>query len=127
MHEKGQEQPRLQVQTQVFNRAIQNLREHGYASRMRNYQPPAESLLGAIVGGLDSQSAPTQGATELRNIYYEWKSLHDTTRENFLKFEEPNFQLSDQALGEEEVTDLVSRTTFDMSGCPTLNSAWQNQ
>ena len=123
MHEKGQVQPRLQVQTQAFNRAIQNLREHGYASRMQNYQPPTESLLGAMVGGLNSQSAPTQETIELRNIYYEWKSLHDTTRENFLKFEEANFQLSDQALGEEGVTDLVSGTTLDASGHPTLKSS----
>ena len=115
MHEKGQFQPRLQVNTQPFNRAIQNLRERRYASRMQNYQPPppTESLLGAMVGGLDSQSAPTKEEIELRDISHEWKSLHCTTRTNFLKFEEANFQLSTQAFGEKEVTDLVGRTTLD--------------
>lgn len=78
---------------------------------MQTYQPPPESLLGAMVDDLSSHNAPTPESIELRNIYYEWNCLHDTTRENFLKFEEANFQLSDQALGEEEVTDLVSGTT----------------
>ncbi len=120
MHEKGQIQPRLKVKTQAFNRAIQNLREHGYASRMQNYELPTESLLGVMVDGLDSQSAPTQETIELRNIFYEWKSFHDTTRENFLKFEEANFQLSGQASGEEEVTDLVSGATLNASSLSTL-------
>jgi hypothetical protein len=115
VHEKGQVQPRLQVKTQAFNRAIRIFRERRYASRMQNYQPPTESLLGAMVDGLDSQSVPTQEAIELRNVSYEWKSLHCTTRDNLLKFEEANFQLSDRAFGDEEVTDLVSGTPLDTS------------
>ena len=82
---------------------------------MRTYQPPSENLFdgllsdGLLSDGLsDALSEPSEEEVELRKIHSEWIDLHANTRSNLLKFESPRFQLPRQAMGEQDVKNLVS-------------------
>ena len=130
VHKKGQVRPRLEVKTLAFNDAIRIIREKGYASKMQNYQLPSDSsLLGAVMGGSDSQiyNALNPEAIRLREVYYQWRRLPLNTRKNFLKFEDADFQLPDQAFGDEEVTNLVNKPTPDPFSLSISILAQQNQ
>lgn len=109
VHVKGEMQPSLQVRTEPFDRAIQILREHGYASKMRNYKPQSDTILDAMVQGYDSE------APAMLDVYHEWMSLHGATRDNLVKFEEASFKLPAQVSGVKDVKDLVSKRTFNPS------------
>jgi hypothetical protein len=107
VHLKGTTQPELHVRTDPFNHAIESLRAHGYGASMKRYQPPTVSVLDAMTGDLDAECKPSPEAKELEKIHYEWKSLHRSTQNNLLMFEQPGFQLPDRGSGEEDVKDLV--------------------
>ena len=100
-------QPELCVRAESFNRAIETLRAHSYGAKMTIYQAPADTVSGAMMGGLDAESESPK-AKELEKIHHEWKGLHLTTQKNLLMFEEPGFQLPDRVSGVKAVEDLVS-------------------
>jgi len=62
-----------------------------------------------MIGGLDTDTSPE--ANELERIHQEWKSLHISTQDNLLRFEEPGFQLPHRVSGVGVVKDLVSSTS----------------
>jgi hypothetical protein len=110
VHLKGKTQPELCVRTDSFNHAIAALRAHGYGTKMKNYRPPTDSVLGAMIGGLNADIESPLGTKELEKIHYEWKGFHLTTQNNLLIFEEPGFQLPDRVSGVAGVKDVVSST-----------------
>ena len=81
---------------------------HSYGAKMKNYQPPTTSVFGAMVGGLDAERETSQEANELERIHHEWKSLHISSQDNLILFEEPGFRLPHRVSGVEAVQDLVS-------------------
>ena len=85
---------------------------HGYGAKMKNYQPPTTSVFGAMIGGLHAECETSQEANELEKIHHEWKSLHISSQDNLLLFEEPGFQLPHFVSGVIAVRDLVSYDAF---------------
>jgi hypothetical protein len=119
VHLKGQAEPELCVRTTSFNRAIKALRAHGYAAKMKNYQPPTGPILDTMIDDLTAQPKSSPEAKELEKIYHERKGLHPSTQKNLLVFEEPGFELSaDPVSGVKAVNDLVG--PVDHSSRPLL-------
>ena len=83
-------------------------RAHGYGAKMKNYQPPTTSVFGAMIGGLDAKCENPQEANGLERIHHEWKSLHISSQDNLVLFEDPGFQLPDRVSGVKDVKDLVN-------------------
>ena len=98
---------------------------HGYGAKMRNYQPPTTSVFGAMIGGLDAECETSQEASELERIHHEWKSLHMSSQDNLVLFEDPSFRLPDRVSGVEAVKDLVSPMShpFEHLSIPAVSLA----
>ena len=83
---------------------------------MRNYVPPREN--DAYSALFDDPHSPVvskgitsdtiREANEKREIFKNWNDLHLKTKDNLLRFEQPNFTLPEEAIGREDVIDLVS-------------------
>ena len=101
-------QPELCLRTDSFNHAIESFTAHGYGAKMKSYQPPTTSVFDAMIGGLDAECETSPEASELERIHHEWESLHISSQDNLVLFEDPSFQLPDRASGAEAVKDLVS-------------------
>jgi len=113
-------EPELCVRTQPFTRAIQFFKEHCYASKMHEYQPPTVDGPGSPIEPSDGESGPS--------IYREWLCLHVATQVNLREFEDKNFELPGQVFGVEKVRDLVSGTTLNPPGLSQfLKSARKDQ
>ena len=80
-----------------------------------------------MIGGLDAECETSQEASELERIHHEWKSLHISSQDNLVLFEEPGFQLPHRVSGVEDVKDLVSPMSHPFEHLLIPAVAWQNQ
>ncbi|KLO16285.1 hypothetical protein SCHPADRAFT_901671 [Schizopora paradoxa] len=129
LHVKGLREPCLTLDPKYFRSCIKELRAKGYGNMMKNYKPPrdndAYSALfddpnAAVVSkGLTSNTI--RDANEKREIFKNWNDLHTKTKENLLRFEQPNFTLPDEATGREDVIDLLALVNDIIRLCGRFN------
>ncbi len=115
LHVKGQREASLTLDPKYFRSCIKELRLKGYGKMMKNYNPPKDNDAyaalfddpdGAVISkGLNSNTI--REANDKREIFKNWVDLHNKTKENLLRFEQPNFTLPEEATGREDVIDLV--------------------
>jgi hypothetical protein len=80
---------------------------------MQDYKPPSDDPFDDT---LDSAKVPNELLTsneDYNDIYYNWRDLHQQTRNNLLEFENPNFELRSNAEGRDQVAKLVSTLVCD--------------
>ena len=107
--------PKLIFDPSPFHEGLKKLQERRYGHEMLTYKPPkddpfesifAEPESGGATNGSNGNSA--SNGIDLAVIFQSWGDLHQNTRQNLLKFEDPEFELRTQAEGEEYVRQLVS-------------------
>src|ERR1700731_782978 len=107
--------PKLIFDPSPFREGLKKLQERRYGHEMLAYKPPkddpfesifAEPESGGATNGSNGNSA--SNGIDLAVIFQSWGDLHQNTRQNLLKFEDPEFELRTQAEGEEYVRQLVS-------------------
>ena len=97
-HVEGQTVPELQFQAAPFLAALTKFQAYQYGRRMQTYEPPPENMYEALLAGTPSE--PSDEEILLRRIHIQWIDLHAATRDNLLKFENPEFRLPRMATGE---------------------------
>ena len=76
---------------------------------MKSYTPPTVDPFASILGDSDSANmTDASNEEDLSSIYHRWGGLHQNTRQNLLRFEDPEFQLPTRADGDVAVRNLVS-------------------
>jgi hypothetical protein len=124
-HVEGQTVPELQFDAKPFLAALKKLQDHQYGQKMKSYQPPQTDMLASLLS--DAPPEPSEEEVKLRMTHLQWMDLHVATRENLLKFEDPSFELSRAASGEEAVKKLVIWVTLCVNTTALiLASSWGN-
>ena len=77
---------------------------------MQTYQPPLGDVFEARLS--DAPSKPSEEDVLLGVIHNQWIDLRTATRDNLLKFEDPEFSLPRMASGEQNVKSLVSFSCY---------------
>ena len=91
---------------------LEMLQANKFGSKMQDYKPPSDDPFD------DTNDTnvlnPLMTANEdYTRIYYNWKDLHQQTRNNLLEFENPNFKLLSNVVGRDQVAKLVSALICD--------------
>ncbi|KLO16294.1 hypothetical protein SCHPADRAFT_221937 [Schizopora paradoxa] len=121
LHSPDQQEPSLILDPKYFQGCINSLRAKGYGNMMRDYNPPKifDDYSAILFDDLD-ETVTTRGTLPSPTIEDEignptlkdkisrcWIDLHPKTKQNLLRFEEPNFVLPEEAIGKEAVIDLL--------------------
>ena len=106
-HVENQRVPELHYQAEPFLDALRRLQARQYGQKMQTYEPPSENIFDSLLYEAPP-SEPSEEDVKLRTIHREWIDLHVITRRNLLQFEESGFELPKKAIGEQDVTNLVS-------------------
>lgn len=117
LHVKGQREPSLTLDPRYFRSCVRELQLKGYGEIMKNYNPPIYSDAYAALLDDHTEGAAASGgmashaireANEKRETFKNWVDLHNKTKENLLRLEQPGFALPEEAIGRANVIHLAS-------------------
>ncbi|KDR69840.1 hypothetical protein GALMADRAFT_230492 [Galerina marginata CBS 339.88] len=107
-HVPNQSIPTLMFDPKPFQEGLNNLQDKKIGSKMQDYKPLSDDPFDDT-GDTNVLDPLMTESEDYAGIYYNWKDLHQKTRENLLEFENPNFKLLSNVEGRDQVAKLLGQ------------------